>query len=1307
MSDDNQKKEECSSSIIDKPSVLKINMDLTNVSDSLSEKQSKSEKAQTPQKLIQQADNEEDIERKNSGDKANDKEDKECEDLVEIRQESCFESHSSDKRDNTELHSASETADCVPIIQHLEFSSKGLAKENVTRDHVSRDNTDNAGNISDKNNFNNQTESNKSTFVTLQSGNDNSCHVSHDNIKLNALSLNQDKQDKTSVGNHKNTSIKKQENVSTYHKGISDCNNKESKVGINKQVNLVDPSTPDNISHEKSSSTPGKMAFRAKKKAAKALHVPKSHKMASTDVDKRQKSKFVDKLLRCKKRQKWTRKNIIDSTANRSGFAGKLTKLKPSKRKVFPKRKRMKRVALQESESSSDDNVPLSRIISLQRRTVEDEADDSGLDKTYRPSKKDVNSTDSEYSSNLSDNEKSSRMKDKLLEKEWMSAKKKLAKQTEMKRNQSKLEKAKRSSSNDVTLLADHIGEPVTLLLENNETERRKFTALLEKAKVQSQLEAEQRQNALRVHYNRLDHLLSSNGVKRKEVPPHGNCFFEAAVYCLAGQNPGLLRASTCHELEENLEEYIGFLYNRQSPSNDEEFLNYYLSEIESMKQDGYWSAKAGDFLPLALSNSSRRPVKIFTSKEDKPVIEIQPTIKSLASQEPIILAYISCPGVLEHYDACEMKSGSDVSEEPITTGNSQESSEDTEKTQKTGLGDQNTPLTKDYNSNDKDLNENSSSIEFTATPLNKDVDVESTAKKPTPRKAAHFITPVKKKLVRKRKATPENWKKNVRKRLRLCGKEYISTSGKITKAKRLEPADCSKCKFKCNTKFSETARQNVFESFWSLESYERQKDYVCARIEERQTRTYLKDDSNKKEKRKMVDRIFSLEEDGEKKRVCKKFFLATLAIGKAYIEHAMKGKADGRFHGADNRGRHTPPNKTVFDKLQGVREHIESFPRVESHYLRKDTNREFLEAKLTIPRMYDLYQEKCQEKSEDPVKLPIYRKVFNEEYNISFHVPKKDQCTTCTKYYTAQQDGTLTSEMKHLFEKHQERKSRARLEKENDKLAAKSSNNIYVATFDLQSVLYTPCSLVSLMYYMRKLCCYNLSFYSLGNNRGTCFLWSEVDGKRGSSEVATCLYLQLVSLPINIEHVILYSDACGGQNRNQIIATCLLNAVSSVAQLKMIDHKFLESGHTHMECDSMHSAVEFAKKRTAIFVPSQWDTVMLMARRKDPYTVIPLKHQDIIDFKDIQAKKVKSITVSDSGKKVQWTKIRWMRFMKADPEAVLIKYDIDDEFERVKLFGKKRGQPTLDAPLPKNIAANYQFQQQKRRICWLCASLV
>jgi hypothetical protein len=31
---------------------------------------------------------------------------------------------------------------------------------------------------------------------------------------------------------------------------------------------------------------------------------------------------------------------------------------------------------------------------------------------------------------------------------------------------------------------------------------------------------------------------------------------------------------------------------------------------------------------------------------------------------------------------------------------------------------------------------------------------------------------------------------------------------------------------------------------------------------------------------------------------------------------------------------------------------------------------------------------------------------------------------------------------------------------------------------------------------------------------------------------------------------------------------------------MEVIDHKFLESGHTQMECDSMHAAIEFAKKK-------------------------------------------------------------------------------------------------------------------------------
>jgi hypothetical protein len=56
---------------------------------------------------------------------------------------------------------------------------------------------------------------------------------------------------------------------------------------------------------------------------------------------------------------------------------------------------------------------------------------------------------------------------------------------------------------------------------------------------------------------------------------------------------------------------------------------------------------------------------------------------------------------------------------------------------------------------------------------------------------------------------------------------------------------------------------------------------------------------------------------------------------------------------------------------------------------------------------------------------------------------------------------------------------------------------------------------------------------------------------------------------------------------------------------------------HTQMVYDSMHYAIAFAKRKTEIFVPQQWATVVRMTRRKDLYLIVPWKYGDIYDFKD------------------------------------------------------------------------------------------
>ena len=69
---------------------------------------------------------------------------------------------------------------------------------------------------------------------------------------------------------------------------------------------------------------------------------------------------------------------------------------------------------------------------------------------------------------------------------------------------------------------------------------------------------------------------------------------------------------------------------------------------------------------------------------------------------------------------------------------------------------------------------------------------------------------------------------------------------------------------------------------------------------------------------------------------------------------------------------------------------------------------------------------------------------------------------------------------------------------------------------------------------------------------------------------------LYLSYLPHTVKHVFLYSDTWSGQNRKQFVAA-LHHAVRTMDKIEIVDQKFLESGHSHMEFDAMHSTIERA----------------------------------------------------------------------------------------------------------------------------------
>ncbi|KAJ2945262.1 hypothetical protein O0L34_g9336 [Tuta absoluta] len=195
------------------------------------------------------------------------------------------------------------------------------------------------------------------------------------------------------------------------------------------------------------------------------------------------------------------------------------------------------------------------------------------------------------------------------------------------------------------------------------------------------------------------------------------------------------------------------------------------------------------------------------------------------------------------------------------------------------------------------------------------------------------------------------------------------------------------------------------------------------------------------------------------------------------------------------------------------------------------------------------------------------------------------------------------------------DRKEKAFQHRDDDKAAAQKDSKILAFNFDLESVLSTPKGAAGPFFYVRKLAVYNLTIYNLGNQDVECFLWDETEGKRGSTEIGTCVYQYINSKP-DITHVRMMSDNCGGQQNNVGFCCMLMYLVVNHPTLETIDHAYFESGHSHMECDYIHSKIEQKSKNT----PDGWAQLIRMARRNpSPFKVYTVMHDEFLNFNTSQ----------------------------------------------------------------------------------------
>jgi hypothetical protein len=215
----------------------------------------------------------------------------------------------------------------------------------------------------------------------------------------------------------------------------------------------------------------------------------------------------------------------------------------------------------------------------------------------------------------------------------------------------------------------------------------------------------------------------------------------------------------------------------------------------------------------------------------------------------------------------------------------------------------------------------------------------------------------------------------------------------------------------------------------------------------------------------------------------------------------------------------------------------------------------------------------------------------------------------------------------------------------------------------------------------MRKLAVYNFTIYETASNNGFCYIWDETEGKRGANEIATALLDYAKSLPDYVTSITSFSDTCAGQNRNQFIAAAMLYAVQ-VTHVTCIDLKYMESGHSYLEADSMHSTIEKSKRHQKIYTTREWEVLIAGARKNPrPYTVRRLMHDDFFDLKLLSNQIIQNRTRNINGDVVKWLKIKWMRFDKAHPYTIQYKYTLSsDTFMELNIHSARGRRATIDA---------------------------
>lgn len=135
-------------------------------------------------------------------------------------------------------------------------------------------------------------------------------------------------------------------------------------------------------------------------------------------------------------------------------------------------------------------------------------------------------------------------------------------------------------------------------------------------------------------------------------------------------------------------------------------------------------------------------------------------------------------------------------------------------------------------------------------------------------------------------------------------------------------------------------------------------------------------------------------------------------------------------------------------------------------------------------------------------------------------------------------------------------------------------------------------------------------------------------------------------------EKIVLYSDACGGQNRNIKMTLQLKHFLASNNHnIQEIEQNFFISGHSYNSCDRSFGLIEKEKRKTPeIYCPNDWVEVIRGAKKTKPnFNVIVMTSGDFYSTKTLE-NAITNRKRDIAGSKFSWFDIRKISNHKNQP---------------------------------------------------------